>query len=479
MGDILNVTLRFIVQTTSTRLVLGILDGRDARPLPWNDRPVLSLRSNAENDSVAHRVMRSALEEWSRIRGVAMALNDEWSVQLDGLLESTESTEESPSVYYATLPILVKGRPVGLVLADVREDRETRLALLHLLVEHMAGHLARLKGPFENHQNRLATIMEFLSEGVLLVDPDLRVLQSNAAARRILQNVIRQDDTDALTHIGGCSLREWIERFSLEGQLESSMEVAVATNIFLVRIAVIQEGDDSIGGYLVTVQDITAERTRQDQFFRNHRFVAIGKLASGVAHEINNPLTGIVGFSQYLLKKDLSDDVRECVTDIHTSAIRTRDIVAYLRDFARPADGPSLLSLQDIVRQTEIFFHKPLSDHNLTVSLELDESVSQLWYNRNELQDVVFNLLEYAVDAHAPSEGPGRIRISTQTDRSYAVLQMEITPRPLNASDPQTLSCLNSNVALVRQLVQRNGGTVQILIGDSAIALHCSFPVDL
>ncbi len=67
----------------------------------------------------------------------------------------------------------------------------------------------------------------------------------------------------------------------------------------------------------------------------NDRLASIGELVSGIAHELNNPLTGVIGFSELLLDKDISDDIREDVEIIHREAQRTAGVVRGLLTFAR------------------------------------------------------------------------------------------------------------------------------------------------
>src|SRR3990172_789760 len=82
-------------------------------------------------------------------------------------------------------------------------------------------------------------------------------------------------------------------------------------------------------------RDITERKKMQQQLIAQDRLVSIGQLVSGVAHEVNNPLTGIIGFSELLLDRDLPDDVRADVKVINREAMRTAGIVKNLLTFAR------------------------------------------------------------------------------------------------------------------------------------------------
>ncbi|GAJ11405.1 unnamed protein product, partial [marine sediment metagenome] len=85
-------------------------------------------------------------------------------------------------------------------------------------------------------------------------------------------------------------------------------------------------------------RDITERKKMQEQLIVTDRLASIGELASGIAHELNNPLTGVIGFSDLLLDRDLPSDVREDLEVINREAKRTAGVVRNLLTFARKHD---------------------------------------------------------------------------------------------------------------------------------------------
>jgi len=83
------------------------------------------------------------------------------------------------------------------------------------------------------------------------------------------------------------------------------------------------------------LEDITERKKIEEQLILTDRLASIGELASGVAHELNNPLTGVIGFSKLLLDKKIDDDIREDVAIIHHEAVRAAEVVKNLLTFAR------------------------------------------------------------------------------------------------------------------------------------------------
>src|SRR5690606_4764597 len=88
-------------------------------------------------------------------------------------------------------------------------------------------------------------------------------------------------------------------------------------------------------GGLVLLRDQTDERLLQERLLQSEKMASVGQLVSGVAHELNNPLTGVMGFAQLLLARDLDESVRSQVQTIYGEAERAAKIVQNLLSFAR------------------------------------------------------------------------------------------------------------------------------------------------
>ena len=177
----------------------------------------------------------------------------------------------------------------------------------------------------------------------------------------------------------------------------------------------------------VTIQSRDELRRHQD------RMATVGATLAGVAHELNNPLAAIVGFSQLLLKKSWPDDDRAALEAIHHEATRSaaivKDLLALVRK--RGATGHAPTDLNDIVSYIARTRRYTLETAGVSCILELDPHLPRVRGERTQLEQVVLNLLNNAeqalranVDAPKRSRG-GRITIRTRLEREHVVLDVE------------------------------------------------------
>ena len=185
------------------------------------------------------------------------------------------------------------------------------------------------------------------------------------------------------------------------------------------------------GPVVMLVEDVTEQRTLEAQLIQNDKMASIGQLVSGVAHELNNPLTSIAGLTELLLERELPPDFpREHLRVIHDQAERAGRIVRNLLTFARkgvPEKAP--VDLNDVAARTSLLIVYELQLHGIELEQALDAAPVVVLGDRYELQQVLLNLITNAVQAVSglPPGRARRIMIVTSRADGQAVLRVRDT----------------------------------------------------
>ncbi|HEU6453756.1 MAG TPA: PAS domain S-box protein, partial [Gemmatimonadaceae bacterium] len=186
--------------------------------------------------------------------------------------------------------------------------------------------------------------------------------------------------------------------------------------------------DGEIRGCLGIVRDVTGERRLADQLLQREKLAAVGQLVSGVAHELNNPLAGVMAFSQLLLAAPSDDeppDQRRAIEAIHQEAKRAAKIVSNLLTFARQHQPErQLTDLNRVVTDTVELRRYALRVQGVEVELRLDPLLPLTWADPFQLQQVVLNLVTNA--EQALTEWPGERRILIESSRAGATLVVRV-----------------------------------------------------
>jgi two-component system NtrC family sensor kinase len=146
---------------------------------------------------------------------------------------------------------------------------------------------------------------------------------------------------------------------------------------------------------------------------RSEKLASVGLLAAGIAHELNNPLTGVLTFS-YLVRKNLPDDSRDAddLDLVIRETKRCATIIRRLLDFSREKTAEKVYAnLNTIITETVRLIEKPANIEDIEIITDLDEQLPVVWLDENLIKQVIMNML---VNAQHAIEGEGSIMIKTR-----------------------------------------------------------------
>ena len=260
-------------------------------------------------------------------------------------------------------------------------------------------------------QAKLAAIVNNMADGLFVTDTTGVIISFNNSAERITgfseaeaighkcSDLFRSSlcrDACALYHAG-----ETINNRSTILTTKSDDTMAVAVSSAMLFDA---EGE-AVGG-VQTFRDITADQKRQEVFCHTEKLAAIGQLAAGLAHEINNPLGNILGYAKYLNQSAPPDEFAKRVEIIVEQTKRCSGIVKGLLDFARrSASRPEVIAPDSLLARIVDIVRFQADKKDIVIHLDL-QSAGMIVVDPQKIEQVIMNLLLNAIQAMS---GPGNI----------------------------------------------------------------------
>ena len=179
------------------------------------------------------------------------------------------------------------------------------------------------------------------------------------------------------------------------------------------------DAESKPGGVIISVRDITTEKKLEQQIVQSERLAAMGAMIGGVAHELNNPLTSILGVSELLQDSQTTDAARKQIGILQQQARRAAEIVHNLTYFSKPpVSGKSAVNLGEVVERTLNLHAYSLRKNSITVDFLREPAAPYVEADAHQLMQVFLNLILNAEQAirEARERGTLRIRMSSNGD---------------------------------------------------------------
>jgi PAS domain S-box-containing protein len=183
------------------------------------------------------------------------------------------------------------------------------------------------------------------------------------------------------------------------------------------------DAEGKASGVIMSVRDITVERKLEQQIIQSERLAAMGQMIGGFAHELNNPLTSIMGVAELLQEGEPAEARRKQLVMLQQQARRAADIVQNLMYFSRPpAPGKGPINLSELLQRTLHLHAYSLRKNNITVDFLPEPSLPAVNGDSHQLMQIFLNLILNAEQAMREARELGTLRIRLETaGRSIAV----------------------------------------------------------
>jgi two-component system NtrC family sensor kinase len=353
------------------------------------------------------------------------------------------------------------------------------LRLLSMVATHagMALANARYLQLVRAARDQWETTFDGLPDGVALVDREGRVRRANRALALLLGR--------PLADVIGLSLdRALFGSPTLEPALRAAATGApsrpeTARSDLLdreLRFSVSPvPGAPEDGWAVALVEDVTEERAMEAKLILSERMAAMGQLVSGVAHELNNPLTSIAGLSEFLVERPPeSEPITSHLQVIREQADRASRIVRDLLTFAR--HGPEergLVDVNEVAERSAALIGYEVGLHEIDLQLALDRSLPPVEGDRYQVEQIVLNLLTNALHAVSarPPGGPRFIRLETEAATPHVVLRVvdsgsgippELLPKIFEpfTTTKEAGQGIGLGLSIIYRIVHGHGGTI-------------------
>jgi len=329
------------------------------------------------------------------------------------------------------LPMYVQGKIIGLFSLgseEIVEYDEHDLRFFQQLTDQIAvsHENVRLYQEVLNKKNEWEQTFSAVMDPILLVDLEGIVVQANEAAQQYLQ---RDGDILMLNEI----------LYGLDGQADSILDRCIAgqTAVY-AELKLLDQVYCEVYAYpvfneqgkvfhiIVYVRDITKKRQYEVQIMQSGKLAAIGEMAAGVAHELNNPLTAILGNAQLLLRKETKESsTYHLLHDIYECGKRSQNIIRNLLTFSRQDEYLfERCSVNKAVDNVLGMIGYQMRQQQIQVTLDLAKDIPLIDGSMQQIEQVIINFMLNAKDALEEVDRPKEIILETKVTGSLIYLSV-------------------------------------------------------
>ena len=319
-----------------------------------------------------------------------------------------------------------------------------------------------------------------ITEPVMIVNKDYIVERANLATAKVgEQEITKVAGKKCFAVFAGretpcehCPLQKTLSKGDLS---QARLTNKIYSNDFEAHAYPFHNEKGELNSAVMYYRNVTEELRLRQEVIQQEKMAAIGMLAGGVAHEINNPLGGVLAFTQLLLKKIKNDpETQEDLVEIEKAATRCKKIVQELLDFSRVSKDreKSLVYINELLEKVIPFIQMEIRSLNIDVHFDLAKDLPPVMAVPNRLQQVFLNLVTNA--CHAMPHG-GKLVLSTKHNKSAneilisvkdtgegmpKEIQSQIFEPFFTTKDPGKGTGLGLSISY--RIVKENGGRIEV-----------------
>jgi two-component system cell cycle sensor histidine kinase/response regulator CckA len=369
-----------------TASAVGIAYARD-REILWANDAMAKLFGFTEEGQYLRKgtkMLYASEEEYRRAGEIAYEQQRLGRVaEFDAEFKRQDGLPFAGHVKINTLDPLDPMQGIIVSIIDITERKQAEAERERLLVQ------------VREQAQRVQHIVDTVPEGVILLDPDLRVLLANPLGKKDLDTLASAQVGDVLTHLGGRPIEELLtsppKGLWHEVTIEHRSFQAIARSI---------ENGPTPKGWVLVVRDVTQQREVERRLQQQERLSTVGQLAAGMAHDFNNIMAVIALYAGLSLRaSDLSEEMRERLQTISEQAYRASSLIQQILDFSRRAvleRGP--LDLVAFLKDQIQLLQRTLPEH-IQIDMSYDEDEYTVNADPTRIQQAVMNLATNARDA--------------------------------------------------------------------------------
>ena len=318
-------------------------------------------------------------------------------------------------------------------IMDTARAREAETHELKDNLEEKVVELEEARGAVLFERNKLTSIIECMQEGVIFVDNKNHVSLFNKAGQQIQKEQFGLDTESIQSPAADGVLLQIAEDLSKGHAVIEQQSLQIKEKFFENTYAAVRDRNDNYLGTVLVCRDVTDRKRMEQQMIQSEKMAAIGELAAGVAHEINNPLDGLLNCILRIRRDPLNErQTKEYLGLMEEALRRIETTVGQLLNFSRQRDlALTSVSLNEVVSEVIGLIAYSAEEKGIQIEKHFQKDLDLIRGDKHLLEQVVLNLVLNAIgampDGGALAFTTGEIEFDALLGKAAAFIQVADT----------------------------------------------------